>query len=293
MKDLLLIINPVTAKSTISPYLVDIVDLFENNGYCVKLHITKGKGDAKIITHELGGAFDTIVCAGGDGTLNETVSGVLNLKNKPKLGYIPSGTTNDFASSWGIPKNPIDAANSIVSTDPVKTYVSIFCGRPFIYVAAFGAFTNVSYQTSQQLKRNLGYTAYLLEGIKSIGEIRPWKMEIEHDNGAVSGDFFYGMISNTRKVGGFDLKMKEDISISDGLMEVILVKKPPNPADNPKMLGAVLAQDTKSEFITFEHTRHISFKTDEQLTWSVDGEEGGIVKQGNVEILEHAIELFY
>ena len=293
MKKLLLIINPVTAKTTISPYLIDMIDIFEKAKYDVKVHISKCKHDITEIIEKTGSKFDVVVCAGGDGTLNETVSGVLKLDKKPKIGYIPAGTTNDFATSWGIPRKPIDAAKSIVSTDPIKTDVSIFCGRPFVYVAAFGAFTKVSYQTPQQLKKNLGYTAYLFEGIKSLGTIRPWKMEIQHDNGLVSGEFFYGMISNSRKIGGFDLKMKNDISISDGLMEMILVKKPDNPADNPKMLGAVLTQDTNSEYITFEHTKQITFTTDEQLPWTVDGEEGGIVKHGKVEILEHAIELFY
>ncbi|MBE6541723.1 MAG: YegS/Rv2252/BmrU family lipid kinase [Ruminococcaceae bacterium] len=293
MKKLLLIINPVTAKVTISPHLVDIVDIFEKSGYDVNIHISKRKNDIKEVTEQTGSNYDVVVCSGGDGTLNETVSGVLKLDKKPKIGYIPAGTTNDFAQSWGIPRKPLDAAKSIVSTDPIKTDVSMFCGRPFIYVAAFGAFTKVSYQTPQQMKRNLGYTAYLFEGIKSIGTIRPWKMELKHDHGTVEGEFLYGMISNTRKIGGFDLKMKNDISISDGLMEVILVKKPQNPADNPKMLGAVLSQDTSSEYITFEHVKQIEFTTDERLPWTVDGEDGGIVKQGKVEIIERAIELFY
>lgn len=293
MKKLLLLINPVTAKTALAPHLIDIIDIFEKGGYDVTIHITKRKNDTREITEAVGAAYDIVVCGGGDGTLNETVSGVIGLAKKPRIGYIPAGTTNDFALSWGIPKKPIEAAHSIVSTDPVPTDVSIFCGRPFVYVAAFGAFTEVSYQTPQQLKQSLGRTAYIFEGIKSIGTIRPWKLKIEHDNGAVEGEFLYGMISNTRRVGGFELKMKDNISISDGLMEVILVKKPDKPSDNAKMLGAVLAQDTHSEFITFAHTKSIRFTTDEDMPWTVDGENGGIVRSGEVNILEHAIELYF
>lgn len=293
MKKLLFLINPVTAKTTITPHLIDIIDIFEKGGYDVTVHVTKRKNDTREITEAVGSAYDVVVCTGGDGTLNETVSGVIGLAKKPRIGYIPAGTTNDFATSWGIPKKPLDAARSIVSTEPVPTDVSIFCGRPFVYVAAFGAFTEVSYQTPQQLKQSLGRTAYIFEGIKSLGTIRPWKLKIDHDNGTVEGEFLYGMISNTRRVGGFELKMKDAISISDGLMEVILIRKPEKTVDNAKMLGAVLAQDTQSEYITFAHTKNIRFTSDEELPWTVDGENGGIVKSGEVSILEHAIELYF
>lgn len=293
MKKLLLIINPTTAKTTITPHLIDILDIFENGGYDVTVHISKSPTDIKDVVTAMGESFDTVVSAGGDGTLNQTVSGALWLKNKPRIGYIPSGTTNDFAKSWGIPRKPIDAAKSIVSNDPVPTDISLFCGRPFVYVAAFGAFTEVSYQTPQQLKQSLGRTAYLFEGIKSLPTIKPWKLNIQHDNGTVDGEFFYGMVSNTRRVGGFDLKVKDDISITDGLMEVILVKKPNKSTDNAKMLGAVLTQDVTSEYITFTHAKNITFNSDVPMPWTVDGEHGGNLQSGNVTILEHAIEMFF
>lgn len=292
MKKLLFIVNPVTARADITPHMIDVIDLFEKHNFEVTVHITQNADDARNITAALGEYYDVVVAAGGDGTLNQTVSGIFGLKKKPKLGYIPAGTTNDFALSWGIPKEPLKAAESIVTTDPVPTDVSLFCGRPFIYVAAFGAFTEVSYQTSQQLKQSLGRTAYIVEGIKSLNTIKPWKMRIEHDSGVVDGEFLYGMISNTRRVGGFELKMKENISISDGLMEVILIKKPDNPTDNAKMLGAVLAQDTSSEFIKFAHTRRVKFESEFALPWTVDGENGGSFNSGSAEIVEHAIELF-
>lgn len=293
MKKLLLIINPKTAKTVISPHLVDVIDTFMKGGYEVTVHVTQFKGETQKIARTKGSEYDLVVCVGGDGTLNETVSGIITLDKKPKIGYIPAGTTNDFASSWGIPNKPIAAAQSIMDKKPVKTDVSIFCDRPFLYVAAFGAFTEVSYQTPQPMKNSLGRTAYIFEGIKSLGAIRPWKMKIEYDDGVVEGDFLYGMVSNTRSVGGFELKMKNDISISDGLMELILVRQPSNNADNAKMLTAVLTQDTHSEYITFAHTKHIKFQSEELIPWTVDGEFGGKVKEGNVKIMEQAIELYF
>lgn len=292
MKKLLLLINPVTAQATLGPCLMDVIDCFIKGGYAVTVHITQRKGETQEIAASEGENFDTIVCVGGDGTLNDTVSGVMNLSKRPRIGYIPAGTTNDFATSWGISKNPIEAARNIVMSEPRKTDVSMFCGRPFVYVAAFGAFTEVSYQTPQPLKNSLGRSAYIFEGIKSLSTIRPWRMTVEYDGGSITGDFLYGMISNSKSVGGFELKMKDDISISDGLMELILVRQPEKHADNAKMLTAVLTQDVTSEYITFAHTKHVSFTSDIAIPWTVDGEFGGRVKNGDADIIGHAIELY-
>ncbi len=292
MPRLLLIINPVTAKAALSPHLIDVIDIFVKCGYNVSVHITQRKGETQEIVERDGSLYDTVVCVGGDGTLNNTVTGVMKLAKKPRIGYIPAGTVNDFATSWGIPRNPVDAARNIVSNKPVKTDVSIFCGRPFVYVAAFGAFTEVSYQTPQPMKNSLGRSAYIFEGIKSLTSIRPWHMTVEYDGGTVTGDFLYGMISNSRSIGGFELKMKDDISISDGLMELVLIRQPDNPANNAKMLTAVLMQDTSSEFITFAHTKHIHFHSTKMIPWTVDGEFGGNVQSGEVETVGQAIELY-
>ena len=289
---LLLIINPVTAKAAVTPHLIDIIDIFENGGYDVTVHISKHKNNIKELVSTVGEDYDVVVSAGGDGTLNETVSGALWLNKKPKIGYIPSGTTNDFAKSWGIPTNPVAIAKHIVSAEPIPADICLFCDRPFVYVAAFGAFTEVSYSTPQQMKQNLGRTAYLLEGIKSLPSIKPWKLHIEYDGNEIEGDFLYGMLSNTKRVGGFDLKIKEPISISDGLMELILIRNPDKPVDSAKMLSAVLTQDTSSEFITFVQAKNITFHTDLPMPWTVDGEPGGNLTEGKVEIIEHALELF-
>lgn len=292
MKKMLFIINPVTAKAMISPHMVDILDIFIKGGYDVTTYITQDKDDTKRTAAERAHEFDTIVCAGGDGTLNGVISGLLDLEKKPTLGYIPSGTTNDFANSWGIPRNPLEAAKNIVNFDPIDIDVSVFCGRPFVYVAAFGAFTAVSYETPQAAKKMFGHSAYLAGGIKSLSTIRPKHMKITHEGGVIEGDFLYGMVSNTRSVGGFPLKMKDAISISDGLMELILIRDAKMPGDQMKMLGAVLAQDTNSEYISFVHTSRVTFESSEEIPWTVDGEFGGNVTKGEIYVREKAIKMF-
>ncbi len=291
MKKLLFIINPVTAKAILSPHLIDITDIFVKGGYDVTTYITQGKDDATRVVQERGEEFHTIACAGGDGTLNGVISGSIDLAEKPVLGYIPAGTTNDFANSWGIPRNPLDAARIIVSETPVEIDVSVFNGRPFIYVAAFGVFTEASYRTPQEAKQKFGRTAYLVEGIKSLSSIRPWHMKIYHDGGEIEGDFIYGMVSNTRMVGGFPLRMKEDISLIDGKMELILIRQPKNPADQTKMIAAVLAQDITSEYICFLHTSKITFESTEEIPWTVDGEFGGSVTSGEAHVRGKAIRM--
>ena len=292
MKKLLLIINPVTARAAVTPALIDVIDCFEKGGYRVTVHVTQYKNDTYDTVKQIGGDYDTVVCAGGDGTLNETVSAVLTLENKPKVGYLPTGTTNDFAVSWGIPRKPLEAARRITEAEASPMDVNVFCGRPYVYVAAFGAFTEASYSTPQAMKQNLGWSAYIIEGLKTVPSIRPIHMKLRFDGGETEGNYLYGMVSNTRRVGGFDLRMRENISLSDGLMEVILIRKPDNPADNAKMLGAVLMQDTSSEFITFAHTAHLSFEAEEPVSWTVDGENGGAARAGEISVLKGAVELF-
>jgi len=293
MKKLLLIVNPVTARAVMTPHLIDVIDTFEKNGYDVTVHISKRKGDVSEITEEQGSFYDTVVSCGGDGTLNETISGVLKLDKRPKIGYIPSGTTNDFATSWGIPKKPMEAAECIVTREAKKTDISTMCGRPYVYVSAFGAFTEASYSTPQEMKKSLGWAAYIIEGIKSLPTIRPISMRIEYDGGVEEGEFLYGMFSNTRRVGGFDLKLKQEISLSDGLMEVILVKAPKNNGDNAKLLNALLTQDFNSEFVVFRQTHAVRFSSRDEVYWTIDGENGGDIREGEITTLDGAVELFY
>ena len=292
MKRMLFCINPVTAKAILTPNLIDIIDIFNKAGYNVETYISQAKRDIEKHVFENGSKFDTIVVAGGDGTLNELASGILPLHHKPIMGYIPSGTTNDFANSWGISRSPVTAAKKIAEGIAHVMDVNIFNGRPYIYVAAFGFLTEASYNTSQQLKQAFGYAAYLVEGIKSLGNIRPISMTCNIDGATISGDFLYGMIANTRRVGGIQLKVKDSISISDGLMEIFLVRNPDNPADNPKVIGALLTQDTNSDYIIYRQAKNIHFDFKNETTWTLDGENGGTYRSVDINVSPASLKLF-
>ncbi len=293
MKNLLLLINPVTAKTAITPSLIEVIDIFERAGYNTVVHITQKRGDIPSYLRDKEGIYDTVVCVGGDGTLNETVQGIFNFTQKPSIGYIPAGTTNDFATSWGIPKDPIAVATKIAEESPVYIDINLFCGKPYVYVAAFGMFTDISYKTPQQMKQNLGYAAYLFEALLNLGNLgKPVRLKVEHDGIVETGDYLYGMVANTRRVGGIDLKVKNSISISDGLMEVILIRASENPIESPRVVGAVLAQDMQSEYIHFAQTTKIKLTSDTPVPWTLDGEHGGDLKEVTVEVVKNAVKMF-
>lgn len=204
MKKMLFLFNPRSGKEQIKSHLLRILDIFSKAGYDIHVHVTQCQLDARKTVEHLGKNVDVIVCSGGDGTLNETISGMLQLKKTPSLGYIPAGSTNDFASSLKISKNMEKAAREIVNGFPVPVDAGMFCGdRSFIYIAAFGAFTEVSYQTPQDRKNLLGHQAYMIESVKSLASIKPYHMRVEWDDQILEEDFVFGMVTNTRSVGGF------------------------------------------------------------------------------------------
>lgn len=291
MKKMLFSINPVTARTAVTPHLINVIDLFEKSGYRVTVHITKSHGELSDLILERGEKYDIVVSAGGDGTLNETISPVLKLKKKPVIGFIPSGTTNDFATGWKLPRNPLKAAQKIVSGSPTGVDVGVINGMPFIYVAACGVFSDIPYKTPQQQKKNLGYAAYLAGGIKSLTTHPPFYMELEHDGRKVSGEYYLVMISNSRRVGGFDLKFKNDAKLDDGLLEVTMVKKPVNPIESPAVLGAVIFQDLNSDYIYYTQAKEIKIRSEIPLEWTVDGEQGDTCCEASIEVLRDSVKM--
>ena len=204
MKNMLFVFNPRSGREQIKGHLMEILDIFSGAGYDIHVHATQKQGDAAEIVRRLGNRMHLIVCSGGDGTLNEVISGMMELKRTPLLGYIPAGSTNDFASSLKLPRQMGKAAEAIVKGKPFPIDIGTFCGdRHFVYIAAFGAFTEVSYQTSQDKKNRLGHQAYMLEGLKSLSAIRPCHMRVEWEEGTLEEDFVFGMVTNTVSVGGF------------------------------------------------------------------------------------------
>ena len=289
---LLFVVNPNSGKGEMRHHIVDCVDAFVRAEFEVTLYTTQKSGDATRIIIERGAEFDRIVCSGGDGTLNETVAGLMALKEKPALGYIPSGTTNDFASSLKIPKNAIDATNLIIDGKPYHVDVGQFNDRYFTYVAGFGAFTEVSYSTPQVSKNTLGRLAYILEGIKSLHTLRPYSVTVKTDEQIISDKFIFGMVTNATTVGGFKGIIANDVGLDDGLFEIFLAKAPTNPIELQMTINELLVSPDTNKFITRFKAQRVEFISDEEIPWTLDGEFGGAPK--NVEIINHqkALNIF-
>ena len=243
----------------------------------------------------IGRRYDRVVCCGGDGTLNEVVTGLMGLEAPPLVGYIPAGTTNDFSRNLDLPKGMDKAAEAAVAGVARSCDIGVFNDRFFVYVAAFGAFTDVSYDTPQPFKNTFGHLAYLLEGATKLGSLlKGYHLTIEHDGGAVEGDFIYGMVSNTISVGGFQLFPPERVALDDGLFEVVLVRLPRNPAEFQSALRSLTRQNTvESDMIVALHTSRLRVVTQEELTWTLDGEYGGAPETVEIQNRQKALTLIW
>lgn len=292
MEKLLFVFNPNSGKGQIKNKLLSIIKIFSEADFEVTVYPTKAPRDGFEYILKNADRFDYVVCSGGDGTLNETVDAVFSLRgNKPPIGYIPSGTTNDFAVSLNIPKDMLKAAKNITIGKRVKCDIGMLNGKPFNYVAAFGAFTKVSYETPQALKNIFGHPAYVFEGMKSLSDLKPYYMKIHTKDVNLEGRFIYGMISNTRSVGGFKGIVPQDVDLKDGMFEVTLVKELKTPFDFQQVLSAVLSQShEKSNLICSFKTKMIEFESDEQVSWTVDGEYGGTHNKVHVDVIHNAVD---
>ena len=295
MKRLLFIYNPQAGKGTVKAHLSNIVDTFTKAGYLVTIWPTQGKEDATHVAAQQGWWYDRVVCCGGDGTLSETVSGLLALDTPPVLDYIPAGTTNDFSKNLGLPRGVEKAAVTAVEGEARPCDMGRFNGRYFVYVAAFGIFTDVSYGTPQQFKNAFGHLAYVLEGATKLGDLgRAYHLQVEHDEGSLEGDFIYGMVTNTLSVGGFKVFPPKQVSLDDGLFEVVLVRQPRNVADLQDALFSLVRQDANSSrLVEAFHTRKLKVTAAEPLPWTLDGEFGGDPETAVIENLHDAITLVW
>ena len=223
MKKLLFLYNTHAGKGLLKNRLAAVQDALAAAGWDVTIHPTQGAGDATAVAAARAGEFDRIVCSGGDGTLHEVVAGLMGLENRPEVGYIPAGTTNDFAKNLSLPRGMEAMARVAAAGVPRPVDIGSFNDRYFIYVAAFGAFTDVAYSTPQPVKNIFGHLAYVLEGATRLGSIQAYPLTVEHDGGVEEGGFCYGMVSNTVSVGGFKGMPAEPVRLDDGLFEVVLV----------------------------------------------------------------------
>lgn len=279
-KKILFIYNPKSGKAKIRNHLLDIIDVFSHAGYLVTTYPTKFQGDAiNAVKERERGVYDFIVCSGGDGTLDEVVTGMMQCEERLPIGYIPAGSTNDFAKSLGISSNMVEAANGIVEGKEFACDIGKFNDDAFVYIAAFGLFTEVSYATEQNLKNALGHTAYILEGVKSLSSIKTYKMKIESDEVNVEGDFIYGMISNSTSVGGFKNITAKDIELDDGKFEVTLVKVPSNLTELNNIGISLITRKFDSECVQCFKTSYLKIESEEDVSWTLDGEFGGSYKE--------------
>lgn len=269
---LLFIVNPRAGRTRSTAPLFDAVAHFCASGYLVDLRLTQAREDATRLARELGGKFDAVVCCGGDGTLNETVTGLMDLPSPPPLGYIPAGSTNDFAASLHLPDQPLEAARVITASGGRPLDVGSFNGRPFIYVASFGAFTRASYSAPQNVKNDLGHLAYILEGVKDLSTLRPYRASVATEEECFDGEFLFGAVTNATSVGGL-VKLKEDqVCLDDGLFELLLIPNPKSIADLQGLVRSLLLQDFTGGGVIFRHVHTLTVQTPEDLPWALDGE---------------------
>ena len=291
MKKMLFIYNPNSGMGLLKPKLSDVLDIFVKGGYEVTVYPTQKYHDAVRKMGEYEEQYDLVACSGGDGTLDEVVTGMMKREKKVPIGYIPAGTTNDFASSLHISKNMLEAADTVVNGVPFACDVGEFNEDYFVYIAAFGLFTDVSYETKQSMKNVLGHLAYILEGTKRIFNIPSYRIKVTHDGETIEDEFIYGMVTNSRSVGGFKGITGKNVVFDDGKFEVTLFKTPRNPMELNEILGALALRKINPKRMYSFKTNEVHFETEEESPWTLDGEFGGVHEEVVVKDCQKALEI--
>ena len=291
MKKMLFVMNPLAGQRRANRFLPDIISLYNRAGYDVTAYITGGPGDAVGTVERLAPHMDLVVACGGDGTMNETISGILRSGARVPIGYIPAGSTNDFAASLGLSSTIMQAAQDILEGTERPYDVGDFGGRYFSYVASFGAFTRTSYTTPQTIKNALGHTAYLLEGIQELSQIRKVHIRMEMDDLVVEDDFLFGAISNATSVGGILTLDPRQVDMSDGKFEILLVRAPRNLTEISECIQAVQSQKYNCAMITFRSASRVRVYASEDMPWTLDGEKEDGRSCIDVRNLHHAVRL--
>ena len=290
-KTLLFIVNPRAGRTKSSAPLFDAVATFGRAGYLVRVMLTQAAGDAARFAAQWGGDYDLVVCAGGDGTLNETLSGLMQLENRPPVGYLPNGSTNDFAASLRIPSSVQQAARAVVEGTPHPLDLGAHNARYFSYVASFGAFTKASYSASQETKNALGHFAYILEGIKNLDSLRPYRCAVEADGERFEGEFIFGAVCNSTSLGGLVKLDPSRVRLDDGKFELLLLRMPKSALDLQNLITAMTRMLYDYPGVILRHVRRVTLTTEENLPWSLDGEYCPSAPRVEIENLPAAIQL--
>lgn len=291
MKKMLFVMNPYAGTRKANKVMVEMLGEFNRGGYDVQVYITAAPGDGKRAVAQRAKEMDIVVCCGGDGTFNETVAGLLESGAQTLLGYIPAGSTNDFANSLGLSGDPVTAAKRIVEGTPMCYDVGIYGDRYFTYVASFGAFTKVSYSMPQNVKNALGHTAYLLGGIQELSQIRSVHARFEMAGETVEDDFLFGAICNSTSIGGILTLDPKQVDMSDGVFELLLVRAPKDLSEIAECIQAVQKQKYNCKMITFRSAPEIRITVDTQMPWTLDGEREEGRSPVTVKNIHHAIRL--
>ena len=291
-KKLMLILNPVAGNGNGVLSIGPAMEVLYKGGYIPTVFYTSGVGEATKLVLEHAKEYDCVTCVGGDGTLSETVAGLAQLDSPPPLGYIPQGTANDVATSLRLPKNPIQAAKTIVRGKAVKQDVGKFNDNDyFTYIAAFGAFTEVSYETPREYKQTLGHLAYVIQGMSQLPRLSYYPTVVEYDEGVIAADLLFGGVSNTKSVGGIVKLKKTDVELNDGLFEVLLIRNPSNVIELNKIASNILSGNFSGNNITMIQSKRVKFTFDRPVKWTRDGESGGAHKEIVLENLHSAISI--
>ena len=287
----LIIMNPFSGKREANKYLTDIIDIFTKGGYMTTILTTTERGDGTVYASRYAGEFDLITCIGGDGTFNEVVAGLLDRGERVPVGYIPAGSTNDFANSLKLSTNILKATEDIVKGRLKTLDIGSFNGRKFSYVASFGAFTQTSYSTPQSVKNMLGHLAYILEGATSLTSIKPQHLKIEANGMPYEDDYIFGAISNSTSLAGILTLDPQYVDMNDGLFELLLVRSPKNPIELAEIVYMLTTQNYESNKITFVNADSFTIYADENMDWSLDGEYQEGCERIEIENLHNAIDI--
>lgn len=290
-RQILLLYNPCAGRRQVGRHLQEIRETLEKAGFDVEIYKTKARGDATRKLARDAAQYDRVVCAGGDGTLNEVISGVLESGHRLPVGYIPAGSTNDFAASLGLSCNIPQAARDVVEGNPISLDIGSFNGRTFVYTASFGAFTRASYAAPQSVKNVLGHMAYLIEGMKDVAHIRPLEMEFCADGENFGGEYIFGAISNSTSMGGVLKLDPSRVDLTDGKLELLLIKATSNLAQLVSVAAALRARNYEHEGIFFRSFRNLEILAKDTFPWTVDGEFEPAADKIHIENLHGAVDL--
>lgn len=278
-KKLLFVYNPKAGKTLIKNKLAEILNIFAKAGYEITVVPTQKHDDAREAVAVRRDEYELVVCGGGDGTLDEVVTGMIQSGFRTPIGYIPAGSTNDFGGSLGLPKNMIRAAEVVVQGVDFSCDVGHFkyddIEDVFVYIAAFGLFTDVSYETDQDMKNVLGHMAYLLEGMKRLPGIRSYHLKVSWEGNEIEDDFIFGMITNSISVGGFKNITGKNVKLDDGVFEVTLIRYPRNPLELNNIMLSLLNRNIDTDAMYCFRTAELTLESEEPVAWTLDGENGG------------------